>query len=287
MPTGPTRTTSRPTSTRSQCPQRLRRPPTDPRSRIRCHRDPGGLRLRRPTRRAPKCRGVGLVLDRGPQRDLARPTRQRADTPGHRPGRRRRLARTPTPVRDRDRPVPAWPRPIGPACSPWSSQAAALRPDHRRRGRLPTYPSSKTPRTLSCSRSPPATNTPLPSSPRTCRSPAEAAPLETKPSPQRSTASSTTPTSSRSKGAGYRMHGRGIDSLPSMRTTTDETESQTVNNRPHSKRPNRPVFVRRRHSLPDSTLDLAGTACQGQVQPGPTVIPFTGRSHVATGAWPG
>jgi len=153
MPTGPTRTTSRPTPTRSQCPQRLRRLPTDPRSRIRCHRDPEDFDFDAQPAERRHVGASGSVLHRGPQSGLARPTRHRPGSPGHRPGRRR-------------------------------------------------------------------------------------------------SASSTTPTSSPSKGAGYRLRRRGIDSLPSIRTTTDETGSQTVNNRSHSKRPNRPVFVRLRHSLP-------------------------------------
>jgi DNA replication protein DnaC len=48
------------------------------------------------------------------------------------------------------------------------------------------------------------------------------------------------------KGASYRLRGRGIDSLPSIRTTTDTTESQTPEHRSHFKRRNRPALERRR-----------------------------------------
>ena len=143
MPTEPTRTTSRPTSTRSQCPQRLRRPPTDPRSAFGAIETLEDFDFDAQTAGRRHVGALGSVLDRGPQRGLARPTRHRPGSPGHRPGRRR-------------------------------------------------------------------------------------------------SASSTTPTSSPSKGAAYRVRRRGIDSFPSIRTT-DKTESQTVNNRSHSKRPNRPV----------------------------------------------
>jgi hypothetical protein len=49
------------------------------------------------------------------------------------------------------------------------------------------------------------------------------------------------------KGASYRLRGRGIDSLPSIRTTTDETGSLTPGNRSPFKRRKRPALERRRH----------------------------------------
>ena len=48
------------------------------------------------------------------------------------------------------------------------------------------------------------------------------------------------------KGASYRLRGRGIDSLPSIRTTTAETPDYTARNRSLFKRRNRPVLQRRR-----------------------------------------
>jgi len=51
------------------------------------------------------------------------------------------------------------------------------------------------------------------------------------------------------KGASYRLRGRGIDSLPSIRTTTDQAESLTPPNRSLFKRRHRPVLERRRHGL--------------------------------------
>ena len=48
------------------------------------------------------------------------------------------------------------------------------------------------------------------------------------------------------KGASYRLRGRGIDSLPSIRTTTDQPSPRLPDNRSLFKRRNRPVLERRR-----------------------------------------
>lgn len=44
------------------------------------------------------------------------------------------------------------------------------------------------------------------------------------------------------KGANCRLRGRGIASLPSIRTTADDTEALTADNRSFFRRQNRPVF---------------------------------------------
>ena len=102
---GPTRTTWRLSWNGKSVPQRLRRPATHPRRRVRSRQDPGGLRLRRPTRHPAADRSTGLrgVLERGQQRRAARATWNRQDQPGHRAGHRRGPHRTACPVRHRHR----------------------------------------------------------------------------------------------------------------------------------------------------------------------------------------
>ena len=84
--------------------------------------------------------GPGLrgLSDRAPQRRPPRTTRHRQDPSGHRAGCRGLPARPPGPVRHRHRlghPAVRGPRPRPTGYR--ADQAAPLRTDHRRRGRLP------------------------------------------------------------------------------------------------------------------------------------------------------
>ena len=84
------------------------------------------------------CPGVGWVPHRSPQRRAARPAGHRQDPPGHRPGHRCRPPRTSGSVRHRHRVGhPPDRRPPRRPATPGAGSAAALRADHRRRGRLP------------------------------------------------------------------------------------------------------------------------------------------------------
>ena len=149
--------------------------------------DARGVRLGRPTRRPPADRltGIRWVPDRSPQRRAARPARHRQDPPGHRPGDRRRPPRPPGPVRDRDRVGhPAHRRPPRRPAPQRARPAAALRADHRRRGRLPALRARRREPVLPTRLQPLRTRLADPHL-ATCPSAAGAASSATRPSPPR------------------------------------------------------------------------------------------------------